>query len=97
MNLNKYEYELEEDAKKHIREMINQRKLTRLENFANAREIRNLFEEIVTNQARRIAGMEKPTADDIRLITCEDLIDKTLEKSEEENKADTDTKTEEEN
>ena len=97
MNLNKYEYELEEDAKKHIREMINQRKLTRLENFANAREIRNLFEEIVTNQARRIAGMEKPTADDIRLITCEDLTDKTLEKSEEENKADTDTKTEEEN
>ncbi|WP_242845510.1 AAA family ATPase [Butyrivibrio sp. WCE2006] len=86
MNLNKYEYELEEDAKKHVREMISQRKLSRLENFANAREIRNLFEEIVTNQARRIAQLENPTAEQIRIITSEDLLDKSLE---DEKKAET--------
>ena len=88
MNLKKYEYEVEEDAKKHIRQMISTRKLTRLENFANAREIRNLFEEIVTNQARRIAKMENPTPDDIKLIKAEDLTDKTLsEEKKEDNKS----------
>lgn len=103
MNLKKYEYVLEEDAKKHVRELISQRKLSRLENFANAREVRNLFEEIVTNQARRIASIENPTADDIRLITCEDLMDKKPDetkttgdskaddKEEADNKADTES------
>ena len=87
MNLNKYEYELEEDAKKHIRQMISTRKLTRLDNFANAREIRNLFEEIVTNQARRIAKLENPTSDDIKLIKVEDLTDKNLtEEKKDDNK-----------
>nr|WP_051200927.1 AAA family ATPase [Butyrivibrio sp. XPD2002] len=84
MNLKKYEYELDEDAKKHVRELISQRKLARLENFANAREVRNLFEEIVTNQARRIAKIENPTPEDIRLITSEDLIDKTLNSESED-------------
>ncbi len=84
MNLKKYEYEVDEDAKKHIRELISQRKLARLENFANAREVRNLFEEIVTNQARRIAKIENPTPEDIRLITSEDLIDKTLNSESED-------------
>ena len=92
MNLKKYEYEVEEEAKKHIRQMISTRKLTRLENFANAREIRNLFEEIVTNQARRIAKLENPTAEDIRLITCDDLTDK-----KEAEEKDTDNKTTDEN
>ena len=73
MNCSKYEYEVEEDAKKHIREQISLRKLSRSENFANAREIRNLFEEIVTNQARRIAGIETPTAEELRTIRMEDL------------------------
>ncbi len=73
MNCKKYEYEIEEDAKKHIREMISARKLTRRDNFANAREVRNLFEEIVTNQARRIAGVEDPTTEMLKLITSEDL------------------------
>ncbi|WP_081667555.1 AAA family ATPase [Butyrivibrio sp. MB2005] len=77
MNCKKYEYEVEEDTAKHIREMITARKLERTENFANAREVRNLFEEIVTNQARRIAEIESPTADDIRLIKSEDLMEKT--------------------
>ncbi|WP_242832077.1 AAA family ATPase [Butyrivibrio sp. VCD2006] len=87
MNLKKYEYEVEEEAKKHIRQMISTRKLTRLENFANAREIRNLFEEIVTNQARRIAKLENPTAEDIKLIISEDLTDKkNTEEKDEENK-----------
>jgi hypothetical protein len=41
---------LEEDVEKHVRELIVQRKMEHSENYANAREVRNLFEEIITNQ-----------------------------------------------
>ena len=75
MNCAKYDYEVEEDAKKHIREMIVSRKLTKTENFANAREVRNLFEEIITNQARRVAKLENPSQEDMKLITMDDLLD----------------------
>ncbi len=85
MNCKKYEYIVEEDAKKHIREMISARKLTKLENFANAREIRNLFEEIVTNQARRIAEIENPTSEQLKLIMSEDLTEEKPESSESNN------------
>ena len=81
LNCQKYEYEVEEEAKKHIRMLISARKLTRIENFANAREVRNLFEEIVTNQARRIAGLENPTPEDIKLIKCVDLTEDDTKKA----------------
>lgn len=81
MNCKKYDYTVEEDAKPHIREMITARKLTRQENFANAREVRNLFEEIITNQARRVAKLEAPSSEDMMMITSDDLIDEELHDS----------------
>ena len=78
MNCRKYDYQVEEDAAKHIREMIVLRKMTKTENFANAREVRNLFEEIITNQARRVAMLENPTHEDMMLITMEDLRDSEM-------------------
>ncbi len=73
MNCKKYDYQVEEEAKKQVRALIVQRKLEKPENFANAREVRNLFEEIITNQARRVAAMENPTQDDMMTITLQDL------------------------
>ena len=67
------------------------RKMQRQENFANAREVRNMFEDIITNQARRVAEMESPTHEDMMKITLMDLSDdigdvadtKEMEKMEE--------------
>ncbi len=73
MNCKKYDYQVEEEAKKQVRALIVQRKLEKPENFANAREVRNLFEEIITNQARRVAAMEDPTQDDMMTIALQDL------------------------
>ncbi|MBQ1489511.1 MAG: AAA family ATPase [Eubacterium sp.] len=75
MNCKKYDYTIEEDTRKHVREMIVAKKLAAAENFANAREVRNLFEEIITNQARRVAGMESPSQEDMMKIMPEDLLD----------------------
>ena len=82
MNCKKYDYEAEDDVKAQIRAMIVQRKMAELENFANAREVRNLFEEIITNQARRVARLEKPTKDDMKKILLEDLVETAEEDAE---------------
>ena len=91
LNCSKYDYIVEEDAKKQIRARIISRKMQRQENFANAREVRNMFEDIITNQARRVAELESPTHEDMMKITLMDLSDdigdvadtKEMEKMEE--------------
>ena len=86
LNCRKYEYEVDEDAKTQIRAMITLRKIRNLVNFANGRDVRNLFEEIITNQARRIAKLEDPKPEDLRRITVDDLRDDGEEKADGEKK-----------
>ncbi len=86
MNCKKYDYIVEEDVKHQIRALITSRKIANIDNFANAREVRNLFEEIITNQARRVSTIENPTHEDMMTITLEDLMDekgKSAESKEE--------------
>lgn len=73
MNCKKYDYVLEEDVEKHVRELIVQRKMEHSENYANAREVRNLFEEIITNQAKRVADLENPDSEVMTKICLQDL------------------------
>ncbi len=75
MNCKKYDYKVPEDVRHQIRALIVARKMKTLENFANAREVRNLFEEIITNQARRVAKMESPTSEDMMTLTIDDCLD----------------------
>jgi SpoVK/Ycf46/Vps4 family AAA+-type ATPase len=77
MNCQKYDYKVEDDVKHQIRALITSRKMGSIENFANAREIRNLFEEIITNQAKRVSTLESPTNDDMMTICLDDLKDLT--------------------
>ena len=82
MNCKKYDYKVADDVKHQIRALITAKKIENIDNFANAREVRNLFEEIITNQARRIATIENPTEEDMMTITLDDLFD-TVDKPEE--------------
>ena len=87
MNCKKYDYKVAEDVQHQIRALITARKIENIDNFANAREVRNLFEEIITNQARRISAIENPSEEDMMSILLEDLSDtvaKPEEKKEEE-------------
>lgn len=83
MNCKKYDYKVEESVQHQIRALITSKKIENIDNFANAREVRNLFEEIITNQARRVATLENPTSEDMMTITLEDLSD-TVDKPKEE-------------
>lgn len=85
MNCNKYDYKVEEDVKHQIRALITSRKMGSIDNFANAREIRNLFEEIITNQAKRVSTLEAPSNEDMMTICLDDLKELSgLEKKEAE-------------
>ena len=67
------DYRLDEKAAEAVKEHLQELYEDRDENFGNARDVRNLFEKIVANQADRVAGMEEPSDEDIVTITVEDL------------------------
>lgn len=71
----KYEYKLTEEADAAVREEIIRLEAAKGENFANAREVRNLFEKIITNQAARVAELEDPDEETLSTITIDDLTD----------------------
>lgn len=75
LNCRKYEYVPDPEAREQVKTLLMLRKAQMPENFANAREVRNLFESIITNQARRIAVLEHPTKEEMQRITLEDLRD----------------------
>ena len=75
LNCRKYEYVPDPEAREQVKTLLMLRKAQVPENFANAREVRNLFETIITNQARRIAVLEHPTKEEMQQITLEDLRD----------------------
>lgn len=75
LNCRKYEYVPDPEAREQVKTLLMLRKAQMPENFANAREVRNLFETIITNQARRIAVLEHPTKEEMQQITLEDLQD----------------------
>ena len=67
------DYKLDPEAEELIRSYLNDLFEQRDDNFGNGRDVRNLFEKIVANQADRIAVMDTLTDDDILTITKEDL------------------------
>lgn len=71
--LQKNDYKLSQKAKALIQTSLNILYKNRDDNFGNARDVRNLFEKIVAEQANRIVSIPNPTNDDIITITAEDV------------------------
>ena len=83
----KNKYELEPEAETFCRDMFNALYQDRDENFGNARDVRNIFERSVANQANRLAAMEAPTKEDLMTFLKEDIVgEKPAEKAEEKPK-----------
>ena len=74
MNCKKNQYILEPEAEDFCRDMFNALYRDRDENFGNARDVRNIFERSVTNQANRLAAMEAPTKDDLMTFLKADIV-----------------------
>lgn len=67
------DYVLEDQAVEKAREVIRQLRLKAGSEFANAREIRNLMERAITNQAGRIMQMPCSSVEEMMLIKASDL------------------------
>ena len=83
----KNQYVPDEETEKFCIDMFNEMYENRDENFGNARDVRNIFERAVTNQANRLAEMEKPTKDDLMKLIKDDIVgppEEPEEKKEEE-------------
>jgi len=69
----KNEYVLTDDAKEFARHHFGILYETRDENFGNARDIRNFFEDVVTVHSDRVSCIEKPSRDDLMTFTKDNL------------------------
>ena len=75
LQCDKYQYKLTDEAAAAVREEIIRLEAAKGENFANAREVRNLFERIITNQAARVSELDNMDEETLSTITVEDLTD----------------------
>lgn len=69
----KNEYILDEEAKIQINQFLQENVLNKTENFSNGRLVRNLFDDLVMNHARRISKKKSVTREDLMRITKDDV------------------------
>lgn len=70
---NKAGYCLSESTREYVLDIMTKKYNRRDVNFANAREVRNLFEKAVINQANRLSNENNITNDKLELLTKEDI------------------------
>lgn len=78
-----YKMELTTGAKRRLGQFLKWKCDNKPKNFANGREVRNIFENTIANQANRLAAMTKIKDEDLNEITEEDLPSEVLAHSSE--------------
>lgn len=68
------QYQPDEEAEAFCTGLFQDLYENRDENFGNARDVRNIFERAVQNQADRVARLEAPTRDDLLCLTKADIV-----------------------
>lgn len=69
----KNQYVLNEEAAAFAKEHFAYLYDTRDENFGNARDVRNMFENVVSIHSDRVAALDAPTKEDLMTVLREDL------------------------
>ena len=67
------DYALDDAAKDMIHSYFEREVSAKDENFANGRLVRNLYDDLVMNHARRVINMECPTKEDLSTIKSSDF------------------------
>ncbi len=75
-------YEAEDALKEKLLPFFNDWYENRDDNFGNARDVRNLFEKLVSIQSDRVAMLEDPTREDLMKITLADFEQAEKEETE---------------
>ena len=69
-------YTLSEEGERFMEKDLQELYDSRDENFGNARDVRNLFEQAVARQADRVSQLEEPTKEQLMELKPEDLEEK---------------------
>lgn len=69
----KNQYLITNQARNRLTEYFNCLYANRNNNFGNGRDVRNIFENIITEQSKRISKLNNPTDSEIATISSEDL------------------------
>ena len=72
----KENYVLDEDAKSVLEKKLDGVVTSKEEQFANGRFVRNIFEEMIMNHARRVAKLESPTLQELKVLSKNDISQK---------------------
>lgn len=72
-NLKKSKYKIKREAYESLHDKVRQAVIYKDQNFGNARYIRNLYEKVIQQQANRLALMQTVSADELSLITKDDI------------------------
>lgn len=78
----KQDYELTKEAQDRVYKWMEERYQNRPENFANARDVRNFLEKVISKQASRVVKIKKPSKKALASIELED-VNTTLESMQE--------------
>lgn len=68
------DYALNEDVKISIKKYLDDQVANKGDNFANGRLIRNIYDDLVMNHARRVVEIDNANKEDLSLITGKDFI-----------------------
>ena len=67
------DYIITEEAARLARTTLQDLVASREENFANGRLVRNIYDDMIMNQARRVAQNEQPSREELQQIKAEDI------------------------
>lgn len=70
---NKNGYILSPEAKVTLSDYLDELYANRDDNFGNGRDVRNLFEKVITRQSSRVTGISMPSNEELSTIKVEDL------------------------
>ena len=68
------DYIISSEAKEQIKKQLEEKTTHKDGNFSNGRLVRNMYEDFILNQARRISKIPSPTKLELQEITIEDVI-----------------------
>jgi SpoVK/Ycf46/Vps4 family AAA+-type ATPase len=69
----KNKYVLDKESDVYIKKVLTNMYERRDKNFGNARDVRNLFERIISRHSDRIAKLDSPTRDDLMTFIVDDI------------------------
>ena len=67
------DYALDDEAKEKIHSYFEQQTLSKYENFANGRFVRNIYDNLVMNHARRVINTPNPRNEELSTIKAVDF------------------------